>query len=211
MKILIACEYSGIVTDAFRENGHSVTSCDILPSEIEGDHYQGDVLDILYKGWDMLIGFPPCTYLSYAATAYWDRPGRIQKRLEALEFFRKLWEAPIYRICLENPLGIASTVITRHHQVIEPYFFGDNAKKRTCLWLKNLPKLTHWEQDNLFCMATHSEKPNPLYKDKSGKSRYHTDSIGGGKNQAHKRSRFWPGIAQAMADQWGDLTPIHHD
>ena len=102
MKILVACEYSGLVSSAFRSRGHDVTSCDLLASEIEGNHYQGSVLDILYDNWDLMIGFPPCTYLSFAATAYWDRPGRIKKRLDALEFFRLLWEAPINKICLEN-------------------------------------------------------------------------------------------------------------
>jgi hypothetical protein len=150
----------------------------------------------------MMIGFPPCTYLSFAATGYWNRPGRIKKRLEALEFFRQLWEAPIERICLENPLGIASGVITKHHQIIEPYFFGDPFKKRTCLWLKNLPQLVHVEQDDLFTQATHVAKPEPKYIDKSGKKRYFTDSIGHSKKQGHKRSRFWPGIARAMAEQW---------
>jgi len=202
VKVLVACEYSGIVREAFLAAGHEAMSCDILPTEQPGPHYQGDIFDVLHDGWDMLIGFPPCTYLSYAATAYWDRPGRILKRLEALEFFRKLWEAPIEYIALENPLGIASSVITKHHQVIEPYFFGDRAKKRTCLWLKNLPPLIHHEQDNLFSRRTHTEKPKPLYYDKSGKARHLVDSIGGGKNQAKKRSKFWPGIAQAMAEQW---------
>jgi hypothetical protein len=202
MKILIACEYSGIVREEFALLGHDVWSCDILPTEQPGQHYQGNVLDILYDEWDMMIGFPPCTYLTYAATGYWDRPGRIKKRLEALEFFRKLWEAPIEKICLENPLGIASTVITKHHQVVEPYFFGDQARKRTCLWLKNLPKLVHIKQGDLFLPATHIEPPSPKYIDNSGKKRYSTDAISGNNNGGHKRSRFWKGIANAMAEQW---------
>ena len=162
MKTLIACEYSGIVSTAFRAKGHNVTSCDLLESEVEGNHFQGDVREILYDRWGILIGFPPCTYLSYAATAYWDRPGRIKERLEALEFFRLLWESPIKHVCLENPLGIASAVITKHHQIIEPYFFGDPFKKRTCLWLKNLPQLVHHKYDDLFSQKTHAKKPEPL-------------------------------------------------
>lgn len=199
MKILIACEYSGIVRNAFLAAGHDAMSCDILPTEQEGPHYQGDVFDVLDDGWDMLIGFPPCTYLSYAATAHWDRPGRIKKRLEALEFFRKLWEAPIEYIAIENPLGIASAVITKHHQIVEPYFFGDKAKKRTCLWLKNLPLLVHAQHDNFFSNKTHVEKPKPVYIDKSGKKRHFVEAS----SSAKERSKFWPGIAQAMAEQWG--------
>jgi len=204
MKILVACEYSGIVREAFTQKGFDATSCDLLPTEIPGKHYQGSVLDILYEDWNAMIGFPPCTFLSWAATAYWDRPGRITERLKALEFFRKLWEAPIDHICLENPLGIASAVITKHHQVVEPYFFGDEAKKRTCLWLKNLPQLKHYELANLFDEKTHTKKPEPLYYDKSGKARHLTESIGHSSKQGHKRSRFWPGIANAMAEQWGE-------
>lgn len=202
MKVLIACEFSDTVGSAFRAKGHQVVSADLFPSEGNGTHYQGDVLDIINDGWDMLIGFPPCIYLSYAATAYWDRPGRIKKRLDALEFFRQLWEAPIDKICIENPLGIASAVITQHHQVIEPYYFGESAKKRTCLWLKNLPPLVHYEQDNLFGQKTHAPKPQPVYIDKSGKKRHLTESLSGSKGNK-KRTRFWKGIATAMADQWG--------
>lgn len=162
MKVLIACEFSDTVGSAFRAKGHQVVSADLFPSEGNGTHYQGDVL----------------------------------------EFFRQLWEAPIDKICIENPLGIASAVITQHHQVIEPYYFGESAKKRTCLWLKNLPPLIHYEQDNLFGQKTHAPKPQPVYIDKSGKKRHLTESLSGSKGNK-KRTRFWKGIAAAMADQWG--------
>ena len=103
MKVLIACEFSGIVRDAFINKGHDAISCDLLPTESPGPHYQGDVFDIINDGFDLMIAHPPCTYLSYSGTAAWDNPGRIKKRLDALDFFRRLWEADIKKICIENP------------------------------------------------------------------------------------------------------------
>ncbi|NLH53543.1 MAG: hypothetical protein GX459_11955 [Bacteroidales bacterium] len=205
MRVLIACEFSGIIRDAFLERGHNAISCDLLPTERQGPHYQGNVFDILYDGWDLLIAHPPCTYLSYAGKEYWNLPGRARKRLEALRFFLDLWEAPIERICIENPLGIADGVIAKYNQIIHPYYFGDKDMKRTCLWLKNLPPLVHVNEDNLFSKRTHANKPEPIYIDRSGKRRYFTDAIPGTNNGGHNRSRSFPGIAKAMAEQWGSL------
>ena len=198
MKILIAYEYSGIVRDAFLKKGHDAMSCDLLPTESPGPHYQGDVIDILNDGWDMMIARPPCTYLSYAATRVWNEPGRVYKRIEALKFFADLWEAPIKKICIENPKGCASPVIAKFSQEIHPYFFGDQEVKRTWLWLKNLPFLSHHENENLFEQKTHVQKPKPAWN-KNGKKEYYTYK----KRNPKDRSKFWPGIAQAMADQWG--------
>lgn len=205
MKILIACEYSGIVRDAFLKKGHDVISCDLLPTESPGPHYQGNVLDILNDGFDMMIGHPPCTYISYASTRVWNTPGRIKKRLEALEFFRLLWEAPIDKICLENPKSCASPVIAKYSQEIQPYYFGDNAIKTTWLWLKNLPQLIHYECNGLFNNATHIKKPEPIYINKNGRKIYFTEACTArsNKDRAKKRAKFWPGIADAMAEQWG--------
>lgn len=112
MRVLIACEYSGIVREAFNSVGFNAWSCDILPTELPGKHIKGNVIDVIENTeWDMMVGFPPCTYLTYAGTAHWNKDGRIKKRLEALDFFRQLWESDIKYICLENPLGIASKVI----------------------------------------------------------------------------------------------------
>ena len=206
MKVLVACEYSGTVRDAFAALGHDATSCDLLPTETPGKHYEGSVLDIINDGWDLMIGHPPCTYISYAATGYWDQPGRARKRLEALDFFLQLWEAPIDRICLENPVGCADAIITKHSQIVHPYYFGDSDMKRTCLWLRNLPKLVSIRGGDLFSEATVIEKPQPIYTDKLGKKRYRTDAISGGSEAARKeRARFFPGIAKAMAEQWGGL------
>jgi len=203
VKILIACEFSGIVRDAFIKEGHDAISCDLLPTERPGPHYQGDVMDILGDGFDMMIGHPPCTYLSYAGTRHWNNPGRCKNRLEALEFFRVLWEAPIDKICLENPKGCASPAITKYSQEIQPYYFGDNDIKTTWLWLKNLPQLMHFEADDLFMDKTHVPKPLPEYIDSNGKPRYFTDAMKG-KDRQKARAKTFPGIAQAMAEQWGE-------
>lgn len=206
MRVLVACEYSGTVRDVFIKKGHDAMSCDLLPTETPGPHYQGDVFDIINDGWDIMIGFPPCIYVSYAATKYWYTPGRARKRLAALTFFLDLWEAPIELICLENHLGCIDAVIEKHTQRIEPYYFGDRELKRTCLWLKGLPKLVHQKQDDLFGLATHTARPEPIYIDKSGKKRYITDATGGyhgDGNSFKKRSKTFPSIAEAMAEQWG--------
>jgi hypothetical protein len=203
VRVLVACEFSGIVRDAFARRGHDAWSCDILPTEKAGNHIQGDVREVLNNGWDLMIAHPPCTYLSYAGTSHWNEPGRIAKRLEALDFFRVLWEAPIDRICLENPKGCASPVIAKYTQQIQPFYWGDSAYKTTWLWLKNLPALTHENSDTLFCGRTAVPPPEPIYVDKSGKNRHHTDHFGAGKDRAKERAKFWPGIAEAMASQWG--------
>lgn len=142
MKILIACEYSGTVRDAFIRRGHDAVSCDLLPTDAPGPHYQGDVTDIINDGWDMMIAHPPCTYLC-SSGLHWNkrRPERAAQTEEALEFVKLLLEAPIPRIALENPIGCISTRIRKQDQVIQPWQFGDNASKRTALWLKGLSKL----------------------------------------------------------------------
>ena len=213
-KILIACEYSGVVRDAFIKRGFNAISCDLLPTESPGPHIQGSVLEILNEGWDMMIAHPPCTYLSYAATSCWNKQGRLQKRLEALDFFAKLWEAPINKICLENPMGCASPTIAKYTQVIQPYFFNDTESKRTCLWLKNLPKLIHIKGDNLFEMNTHTEpKIYGYYKrgKKKGCPIYGNNYLKFSDDRGHIRSKTFPGIASAMAEQWGNYLLARQD
>ena len=155
MKVLVACEYSGRVRDAFIAAGHDAMSCDTLPSEATGPHYEGDVRDVLGDGWDLMIAHPPCTYLTIAAEwAYKEeqtkkiRPGtligaaRKKAREQAIEFVLTLANAPIDRIAIENPVGVLSSVWREPDQFIQPYEYGDDASKKTCLWLKNLPRLT---------------------------------------------------------------------
>lgn len=233
MKILIACEESQAVTLEFRKLGFEAYSADI--QECSGGrpewHYKGDVLEILqgmYKckcgflhsygsgkygccgtskliEWDALIAFPPCTHLTWAGGKYWNLETKPKQRIEALNFVWALMNADIKYICIENPLGLISKAIRQHDQIIEPYYFGDAQKKRTCLWLKNLPPLYYCLENNLFEEKTAVEKPEPIYIDRSGKRRYFTEAITGGKNGGFNRSKTFPGIAKAMAEQWSKI------
>ncbi len=205
MRVLVACEFSQIVTKAFRLKGHEAFSCDILPTEGNPEwHYQGDVFDIINDNWDLMIAHPPCTYLSYAGIAHWNKLGRKEKRDKAMEFFMALYNSKIPKICIENPKGEPMTVFRKPDQIIQPYYFGDPHIKTTCLWLKNLKPLQYVLEKNLFFEVTSCGKPNPIYIDKKGKKRYFTDAISGFKKDAQKlRSKTFQGIADAMADQWG--------
>jgi hypothetical protein len=204
MKILIACEESQIVTKEFRKLGHEAYSCDI--QECSGGHpewhIKDNVLKVINDNWDMMVAHPPCTYLSYAGIAHWNKPGRLEKRLNALEFFAKLWLAPINKICIENPKGCASPTIAKYTQEIQPYYFGDNDLKTTWLWLKNLSPLIHFKKDDLFNKGTHVKpKVYAIDNTKRKKKRYFAD--GYTRNQK-MRSKTFPGIAKAMAQRWGD-------
>lgn len=144
MRVLVACEFSGIVRDSFAARGHDAWSCDLLPTERPGQHIQGDVLGVLGDGWDLMIAHPPCTYLC-SSGLHWNKrvPGRDARTEDALRFVRELLDAPIPRIALENPTGCISTRIRRPEQKIHPWQFGHDASKGTCLWLRGLPKLRH--------------------------------------------------------------------
>lgn len=212
MRVLVACEFSGIVREAFRAKGHDAWSCDLLPTEIPGQHIQGDVLSILNDGWDLMIGHPPCTYLSYAGIRWWNDEGRCEKRLKALEFFYRLWNAPIEKICLENPRGCASPTIAKYSQEIHPWYFGDEFSKPTWLWLKNLPPLIHNKTDSMLWDQTHVGKGEFVsHVTPSGKikkdSKWYYLAVGlPPEERAKLRAKTFPGIAQAMADQWGQQT-----
>jgi hypothetical protein len=198
MKILVACESSGTVRDAFIARGHDAMSCDLLPTDVPGPHHQGSVLDILDQGWDLLIAHPPCTYLSVSGM-HWTTRGLRDPQLteDALVFFRTLLDAPIPRVAVENPVCIASTRIRKPDQIIQPWQFGEDASKKTCLWLRNLPPLTH------------TRIVNPRLVD--GKPRWGNQTDSGQNRLAPSadrwklRSKTYPGIARAMADQWGCL------
>lgn len=201
MRILIGCEYSGIVRDAFAALGHDAWSCDLLPIERQGQHIQGDVLNVLADGWDMMIAHPPCTYLSYAANHVWNASGREELRLAAASFFMQLYFAPIKKVAVENPVGWMNTVFRKPDQIIHPYYFGERQLKRTCLWLRGLQPLWFWEQDDLFGEQTMTMFPEPIRVDNTerAKKRYFTEANSGG----HIRSKSFESIAQAMATQWG--------
>lgn len=202
MRIVVGCEFSQIVTRAFRDRGHEAYSCDVLPTEGNPKwHFQEDILGLLRREkFDLGIFHPPCTYLSSVGNRHWNNPGRDQLRLEAFDFFMCLWNTPLPRICIENPVGYMNKAFRKPDQIVHPYFFGDLFTKRTCLWLKGLPKLKYD-----FSIIP---KPEPLYicqgKKCKGKKIYFTEGLKGcrDKDRWKFRSRTALGIARAMAEQW---------
>lgn len=200
MKVLVACEFSGTVRDEFLRLGHDAVSCDLLPTEKEGPHIQGDVLDVLKaERFDLMIAHPPCTYLTVAANrAFKEDPTRYQKREEAFRFAMSLYNADVPRVCMENPMGYLNTHFRRPDQIIHPWMFGDCEMKRTCLWLKKLPKLT-WISNPT------KPKRERVYND--GNAVYWHDTCKKGRNanleRWQARAKTFPGIAHAMAVQWG--------
>jgi hypothetical protein len=194
MRVLVACEFSGIVRDAFIAKGHDAMSCDLLPTEKPGPHYQGDVLEILNDGWDMMIAHPPCTYLSKAGARWWNVPGREELSRAAFWFVIQLYLAPIKKIAIENPRGKLNGYWRNPDQVIQPYNFGDPYSKATCLWLKNLPPLMSTK-----ILNTHVPF---MPSNTGGKKRGQKHSSGIARTQK-QASRTFPGIAAAMAEQWG--------
>ena len=180
MRVLVACEFSGIVRDAFIKKGHDAMSCDMLPTEAEGPHYEGDVRNVLDDGWDMMIAHPPCTHLAVSG-ARWFK-GKEMEQWEALNFVRLLLDAPIDKIALENPVSVISTKIRKPDQIIQPWMFGHGETKATCFWLKNLPKL------------------EPTVVVEGRENRVHR--MAPSKDRWKNRSRTYSGIAKAMAEQW---------
>jgi len=192
MKVLVACEFSGVVRDAFSKRGHDAWSCDLLPTESEGKHIQGDVLEILRADWDLMIAHPPCTYLA-ASGLHWNkrRPERAALTEEALDFVRALLNAPIPRVAVENPIGCISSRIRKPDQIIQPWQFGNDASKATCLWLKGLPLL---KPTNVLPGGRKTRRANQTA---SGQN-----NLPPTKDRWKLRSITYPGIAEAMADQW---------
>jgi len=180
VNILVACEYSGIVRQAFVALGHNVWSCDLLPTEIPGQHYQGDVRDMLKENWDLMIAHPPCTHLAVSGARYFYR--KQAEQAEALEFVRLLMNAPIEHIAIENPISVISSRIRKPDQIIQPWQFGHGETKATCLWLKNLPKLHPTNIVDGREQRVHKMPPSP--------------------DRWKERSRTFQGIASAMAAQW---------
>lgn len=183
MKVLVACEYSGRVRDAFRAMGHEAVSCDLLPTEVEGPHYQGDVKDIINDGWDLMVAHPPCTDLAVSGARHFAAKIADGRQAAALDFVRFLMEAPIPRICIENPISVISSKIRKPDQIIQPWQYGHGETKATCLWLTNLPPLTPTNIVDGREARIHKMPPGP--------------------NRWKERSRTFEGIAAAMAEQWG--------
>jgi len=183
MKVLVACEFSGTVRDAFIRMGHDAFSCDLMDSETDGPHLKGDVMDIIDNGWDLMIAHPPCTHLAVSG-ARWFKEKQTEQ-LEALEFVRRLLDAPIPMIALENPISIISSRIRKPDQIIQPWMFGHGETKATCLWLKGLPNLT---PTNVV-----DGRENRIHKMPPSENRW------------KERSRTFKGIADAMALQWVNI------
>jgi len=183
MKILVACEYSGRVRDAFIGAGHDAVSCDILPTEKPGPHHRGSVLDILNDGWDMMIAFPPCTHLASSGARWFAEKRADGRQQEGVDFFMRMINAPIERIAVENPIGIMSRTYRKPDQIIQPWQYGHGETKATCLWLKNLPLLQPTR-------VVEGREPR-MWK------------LPPSKDRAKIRSETYQGIADAMASQWG--------
>ena len=180
MKVLVACEYSGRVRDAFTREGYYAVSCDLLETDVEGPHYKGDVRDILNDGWDLMIAHPPCTHLAVSGARWFKDKQKEQK--EALDFVRLLLDAPINKIALENPVSVISSKIRKPDQIIQPWQFGHGETKATCFWLKNLPKL----------------EPTDIVDGREARVHMLPPS----KDRWKLRSTTYKGIADAMATQW---------
>lgn len=226
MKILIACEYSGIVRDAFIQKGHDVISCDLLPTESPGAHYQGDIFDIINNGFDMMLAFPPCTHLAVSGAKHFEykkSQGLLfsdkNEQQQAIEFFLNLANSNIDKIAIENPIGIMSSKFRKPNQIVQPFEYGHQVSKSTCLWLKNLPLLKSTKfvepEGYLYCCGNivHDDLgkygcPN-CNGDKVAKRRYKNQTPVGADNRGpypdrwKDRSRTYTGIATAMAEQWG--------
>ena len=181
MKVLVACEYSGRVRDAFLAHGHDAISCDLLPTEVGGPHHTGDVTELLHMGWDLMVAHPPCTHLAVSGSRWFKDKAKEQE--DALTFVRVLMDAPIPRIAIENPISVISSRIRKPDQIIQPWQFGHGETKATCLWLKGLPKLTPTNIVEGREARVHRMPPGP--------------------DRWKNRSRTYQGIADAMAEQWG--------
>jgi hypothetical protein len=191
VRILVACEYSGIVRDAFTAKGHDAWSCDVLPTESPGNHIQDDVLNHLDKGWDMMIAHPPCTYLSNAGARFLFPKKQLNNEryelgLEAKKFFMQLYNANINKVVVENPIPSKIFKLPKYNQIIQPYEYGHPVQKRTCLWLKNVGNLV---PTDVVAERESTKIPGNWFNK-------------GGKERQKNRAKFWTGMANAMADQW---------
>jgi hypothetical protein len=193
MRVLVACEYSGSVRDAFRAQGHEAMSCDLLPTDVPGPHHQGSVLDVLGDGWDMMIAFPPCTHLASSGARWFDAKRADGRQQQGIDFFMALANADIPKIAIENPVGIMSTQWRKPDQIIQPYHHGHEATKTTCLWLKGLPLLK----------PTNTVGKGERHVTKSGRSLPKWYNLPPSEDRWKIRSTTFKGIADAMAKQWG--------
>ena len=193
MKVLIACEHSGTVRDAFIRHGHEAMSCDLLDTDTPGPHYKGDVRDVLNEGWGAIIAFPPCTHLAVSGAKHFAAKRADGRQQEGIDFFLLFTQLDCPRVAIENPVGIMSTLYRKPDQIIQPYQHGDPFTKTTCLWLKGLPKLN----------PTNIVDKGARHVTKGGSSLPSWYNLPPGPERAKIRSKTFPGIAEAMATQWG--------
>ncbi len=193
MRVLVACEFSGIVRDAFAARDHDAWSCDLLPTERPGQHIVGDVLAVLRVGWDLIIAHPPCTHLSCSGARWFAEKRADGRQQQGIDFFMAFTELEGVRVAIENPIGIMSTEHRKPDQIVQPYHFGDSASKATCLWLKGLPLL----------VPTNVVGRGRFHTTKGGKRMPEWYNLPPGPNRAKIRSQTFPGFADAMAEQWG--------
>ncbi|PPC95698.1 MAG: hypothetical protein CTY32_08450 [Methylotenera sp.] len=191
MRVLVACEYSGIVRDAFIRGGHDAMSCDLLPTDAPGPHYQGDVFDVIDGCWDLMIAHPPCTDLAVSGAAWFKEKRMDGRQAASISFFMKLIKSDIPMIAVENPVCIMSSLYRKPDQIIQPYMFGHTETKATCLWLKGLPELKPTDDVKLKTMALPEKERMRLHYLPPSADRW------------KERSKTFQGIADAMADQWG--------
>ena len=222
MRVLVACEYSGRVRDAFAAKGHDAWSCDLLPTETPGQHIQGDVLSVLGDGWDLMIAHPPCTHLAVSGARWFAEKRAAGLQQEGIAFFMAMVNAPIERIAVENPVCIMSTHYRKPDQVIQPWMFGHGETKATCLWLKGLPKLEptdvvvpEWAvcKDGTVHMSKKGKRDNPTHfltgrstrvlSGEQAEQWFRIHRMPPGPDRWKERSRTYPGVAAAMAEQWG--------
>lgn len=198
MKVLVACECSGIVRDAFVRRGHDAISCDVLPSERPGNHIQSSALAqvVAGGGWDLLIAFPDCTFLTISANAWAHAEWRVEARLAALHFVRALWAFPVPRIAIENPVGVLATFWRKPDQIIQPHEYGHDASKQTCLWLRNLAPLEPTQH-----VAPRVVDGKPRWANQTDAGQNNLPDVEG---RWMERARTYEGIAEAMAEQWGN-------
>jgi len=198
MRVLVACEFSGTVRDAFIRAGHTALSCDLMPTDKPGPHYQGDVMDIIGGGWDLMIAHPPCTHLAVSGARHFEKKRADGRQQEGIDFFMALARAAIPRYAIENPIGIMSNIWRKPDQIIQPWQYGHSVTKSTCLWLKGLPALT----------PTDIVDKGVTWTAKSGKRMsqwYYDSSCLNPKEREKMRNKTFQGIADAMAQQWGIL------
>jgi hypothetical protein len=198
MRVLVACEFSGVVRDAFIKKGHTALSCDLLPTDKTGPHYQGDVLDLLSEGWDLMIAHPPCTHLAVSGARHFAKKIADGRQQQGIDFFMALARAPISKYAIENPIGIMSNIWRKPDQIIQPWQFGHSVTKATCLWIRGLPTLT----------PTDVVDKGQTWIAKSGKRMsqwYYDSSCLPPKKREKMRNTTFQGIADAMAEQWGSL------